>query len=288
MTERLLSIRTALQDACNLLAPVSSYPGHDAELLLRYVLGRDRAWLLAYPDAPVTKEQMARYEALLARRAQHEPIQYILGEQEFYGLPLKVTPAVLIPRPETEHLVEAVLTRLPQKQPLRIVDVGTGSGAIALAIAHGLPEAEVDAFDILPAALAIAGENARSLGLDARVRFLQSDLLAAADGELYDCIVSNPPYVASGEALEPQVAAWEPHGALFAGPDGLDVYRALLPEAAAHLRPGGLFAGELGAGQQAALAALFARDPRWEALTFLPDLQGIPRVAVAQRTLVET
>ncbi len=276
-------IRTVLQDARNLLAPISSYPGHNAELLLRHVLARDRAWLLANPDVPLTESQMERYQAFLARRLQHEPIQYIVGEQEFYGLRFRVTPAVLIPRPETEHLVEAVLARLSRDRPLHIADVGTGSGAIALALAHERPLARVDALDISPDALAIAEENARALGLISRVRCLESDLLAAVSSERYDAIVSNPPYVASTERLEPQVAEWEPHGALFAGPDGLAVYRAFLPQAIAHLRPGGLFAAELGAGQQAALETLFAQDPRWSAPLFVPDLQGIPRVALVHR-----
>ncbi len=249
-------------------------------------MGKDRAWLLAHPDVPLTESQMERYQALLARRLKHEPIQYILGEQEFYGLRLQVTPAVLIPRPETEHLVEAVLARLPGDRPVHIADVGTGSGAIALALAHERPLAQVDALDISIEALAIAGENARALGLSNRVCCLESDLLAAVGGERYDCIVSNPPYVASTETLEPQVAEWEPHGALFAGPDGLAVYRALLPQAVAHLRPGGLLAAELGAGQQAALEELFAQDPRWGAPQFVPDLQGIPRVALAHRKLL--
>ena len=247
------------------------------------MLGKDKAWLLAHPDTPLTPLQISRYETLLHRRARHEPIQYILGEQEFFGLRLHVTPAVLIPRPETEHLVEAVLERAPRDRALRIADVGTGSGAIALALAHALPLAEVDAFDLSPDALQTARENAETHELSARVRFVQSDLLAGAGHGAYDCIASNPPYVASGERLEQQVAEWEPHCALFAGEDGLAVYRRLLPQAADCLRLGGLFAGELGAGQADRLRDLFEGDARWTAPTFVLDLQTVKRVVIAYR-----
>ncbi len=279
-----LSIRQILHDAQRTLHTVSSYPGHDAEVLLRHVLGCDRAWLLTHGKTELTEPQLRRYEAVLARRLRHEPIQYILGEQEFYGLHLRVTPAVLIPRPETEHLVEAVLTRLPHDKPLRIADVGTGSGAIALALAHALPLARIVALDLSPAALAVAQDNAIGLALDSRIRFLLSDLLTAVWEQQFDCIVANPPYVASTEQLEPQVLDWEPHMALFGGQDGLTIFRDLLPQALTHLRPGGLFATELGAGQQLPLTELFALAPHWSTPRFVPDLQGIPRVALAFRS----
>lgn len=278
-------IQTALHDACGVLSAASRYGRRDAELLLGHVLGCDRTWLLTHGESELTEPQLRHYEAVLARRLRHEPIQYILGEQEFYGLHLRVTPAVLIPRPETEHLVEAVLTHLPRNKPLRIADVGTGSGAIALALAHALPLARVDAIDFSPGALAVAEENAIGLSLESRVRFLLSDLLKAIpDDRLFDCIVSNPPYVAGTEVLEPQVMDWEPHMALFGGYDGLTFFRDLLPQALTHLHPGGLFAVELGAGQQEALTQLFASDGRWSTPSFLPDLQAIPRVALAFRS----
>ncbi len=281
MKER-ASIKDCLAAAATTLAAASGAPRRDAELLLRQVLRCDRAWLLAHPEILLTQTQAAAFEALLARRAQHEPIQYIVGEQEFYGLRFRVTPAVLIPRPETEHLVEAVLARLPHDRALRIADVGTGSGAIAVALASVLPYAQIDALDLSAAALAVARENAQALGGGGRVSFHRSDLLGAVPDVLYDAIVANPPYVASTEALEPQVQAWEPHSALFAGPDGLDIYRRLLPQALAALRPGGLLVLELGAGQQPALSALFASHPRFEEPAFLPDLQGIARVALSR------
>jgi release factor glutamine methyltransferase len=281
------SVQTQLRQGIDLLRSSSREAQRDASLLLCHTLGKDRAWLLAHPESGLTDTQSAQYQALLARRLQHEPIQYILGEQEFYGLRLTVTPAVLIPRPETEHLVEAVLERVPHDCALRIADVGTGSGAIALALASALPQAHIDALDISEDALAVAKKNAQTLGLSERVCFFRSDLLDAAPHRHYDAVVSNPPYVASTESelelLEPQVRDWEPHGALFAGPDGLDVYRRLIPQALAVLRPEGLFAVELGAGQEAPLRALFAAVDGWRDLAFLPDLQGIPRVAVSRK-----
>ena len=282
-----------LFDGAGLLADTSREPQRDAAYLLGHVLQRDRTWLLAHPEASVTTAERESYHALLARRARHEPMQYILGEQEFYGLRFAVTPAVLIPRPETEHLVEAVLERLPHNRAIRIVDVGTGSGAIAVTLAHLLPLALVDAVDISPAALAVAKQNAQAQGVAARVRFYQTDLLEGLQGERYDAVVSNPPYVSPGEQLEPQVLEWEPHEALFAGEHGLAVYRRLIPAARAALRDGGLLAMELGAGQAPAVAALLAehetlRDENpahtdrenmsWGEPVFVRDLQGIERV----------
>jgi len=278
-----LSVKAQVQEGAELLVQVSSEPRRDASLLLCFATGKDRTWVLTNPHASLTAAQKSRYHTFLARRLQHEPMQYILGEQEFYGLPLHVTPAVLIPRPETEHLVEAVLTRLPHSKPVRIADVGTGSGAIALALAHKLPLAQIDALDISLAALNVARENVQTLGFSERVRFVHSDLLAAVAGERYDCIVSNPPYVADTDTLEPQVMNWEPHMALFAGADGLAVYRLLLPQAANCLVPDGLFAVEIGAGQQQAIKDVFMASSHWNRLRFLPDLQGIARVALAWR-----
>ena len=282
-----------LLDGARLLADISREPQRDAAYLLYRVLKKDRTWLLAHPEASVTTAEREGYHALLARRTRHEPMQYILGEQEFYGLRFAVTPAVLIPRPETEHLVEAVLERLPRDRAIRMVDVGTGSGAIAVTLAHLLPLALVDAVDISPAALAIAKQNAQTHGVAARVRFYQSDLLDGLQGEHYDAVVSNPPYVPADEQLEPQVMEWEPHEALFAGEHGLAVYRRLIPAAKAALRDGGLLAMELGSGQAPAVAALLAahetlRDENpaqpgpqnmsWAKPVFVRDLQEIERV----------
>ena len=255
--------------------------------------GRDRAWLLTHSDAELTAGQIERFEGWLARRARQEPVQYILGETEFFGLTLRVTPDVLIPRPETEHLVEAVfhpseqarrgsrvLERVRHDAAVRICDVGTGSGAIAVALAHALPRAEVTALDISAAALAVARENAERHGVAGRVRFVESDLMSAVRGERFDVVVSNPPYVREDEVLEAQVLEFEPRAALFAGSTGLEVYERLIPEARAALVEDGWLLMEIGHGQREELAHLL-RD--WDAVEFVADLQGIPRVAIAQR-----
>jgi release factor glutamine methyltransferase len=258
-------------------------------MLLLHVTRLTRADVYASPDREVTPAQAAEYGAAIKRRLTHEPIQYITGEQEFYGHTLHVTPAVLIPRPETEHLVEAVLSELKQSEldptaPLRILDVGTGSGAIAIALAHHLPNAHITATDISPAALTIAAANAARHHLTARIHFLVSDLLAALPPDItFDVIVSNPPYVPTADrsTLHPQVRDHEPATALFAGPDGLEIYRRLIPQAHAALKPNGLLALELGHNQRDALAALLAD---WHSVRFLPDLQQIPRVALARKS----
>ena len=275
-----LNLKQTLVEGATALLNFVAEPRRDAELLLMRCLGKDRAWLLTHSDELLTPAQAAQYEQWLARRARHEPIQYILGEQEFYGLTFYVTPAVLIPRPETEHLVEAALARAPHDAPLRIADIGTGSGAIAIALAHTLPQANVTALDLSPATLAVAQENAVKLGVADRIRFLVSDLLQAVSGEHFDIIVSNPPYVPKSEILEPQVRDYEPATALYAGTNGLDIYERLIPQAHAALKPGGWLLMEIGHGQREALAALL-KD--WNEVSFVDDLQGIPRVACAKR-----
>jgi release factor glutamine methyltransferase len=256
----------------------------DAQLLLLRVLGWDAARLLTHPDTGLTDEQLQRYDSWIARRERHEPVQYILGQQEFYGLQLKVTPDVLIPRPETEHAVDAVLARIGLDTPTRICDVGTGSGAIAIALAHKLPLAQVTAVDLSPAALAVARENAERHGVADRVRFVESDLLAAVRGERFDIVVSNPPYVRNDEVLERQVADYEPRSALLGGPAGLDMIRRLIPQAAEALFPLGWLVMEIGQGQRDPVAELLAD---WDEVSFEADLQGITRVAIARRRASE-
>jgi release factor glutamine methyltransferase len=256
----------------------------DAELLLLHTLQIPRVTLIAHPDRELSASQRTAYENSIARRLHHEPIQYITGQQEFYGLNLHVTPAVLIPRPETEHMVEAVLKLLPANKPLKIADIGTGSGAIAIAFAAHLPQAEITALDISTDALAVAATNAREHNLAGRIRFLQSDLLSALDreAETFDAIVSNPPYVAEADraTLHPQVRDHEPATALFAGETGLDIYRRLIPQAHNALKPNGLLALEIGHDQQDAIASLLRT---WQNLFFVKDLQNIPRIAVAEK-----
>jgi release factor glutamine methyltransferase len=282
----MLTLREALTRATDQL---SAHPElrptalPDAAVLLMHLLGIDRTTLIAHPERTLDREQQAAYQRLIERRLDFEPIQYISREVDFYGLTLRVTPAVLIPRPETELLVEAVLNRLTDYAGIRLVDVGTGSGAIAIALAHAMPLSFVTAVDLSPDALALAEDNARLNRLEERIRFLQSDLLAAVgDEEPFDVVVSNPPYVASTDAatLHPQVRDHEPAIALFAGATGMDVYQRLIPQAFELLKPNGLLALEIGQGQQEAIAALLTQ---WVAVEFLPDLQQIPRVALARR-----
>lgn len=274
-----MTVRDALQSGSERLTAFVN-ARRDAELLLLHVLGRNRAWLIAHPEAEITPEQLIHYENLLGRRSRNEPIQYLIERQEFFGFNLRVTPDVLIPRPETEHLVEAALARVSADASANILDVGTGSGAIAITLAAHRPNAAVTAVDLSSAALAVARENAAAHHLEDRIRFLESDLLGAVRDEQFDVIVSNPPYVAQHEPLEPQVARFEPRSALFAGESGLEVYRRLIPQAEKALVSGGWLLMEAGFGQQPALAQLLAG---WRNVSFLPDLQGIPRVAIAQK-----
>src|SRR3984885_10154834 len=264
-----------LQAARARLASTSQYPRRDAELILAHVLGCDPTALLTHPERMLSAKDAEQFENLLKRRLASEPVQYLTGTQEFFGLPFEVSPDVLIPRPETEHLVEAVLERFERDANPRIVDVGTGSGAIAVAIAHALPRSRVTAVDLYPPALTIARRNAERHGVIDRVTLLQSDLLAAAGSTEFDVVVSNPPYIADGEVLEPQVANYEPGSALYAGPTGLEIYQRLIPQARTALKPRGWLIMEIGYGQQAALEALLGG---WSAVSFVPDLQGIPRV----------
>jgi release factor glutamine methyltransferase len=256
----------------------------DALLLLLHTVGTSRASFLADPTRLLTPDQQSTYDNLILRRLTNEPVQYITGEQEFYGLALHVTPAVLIPRPETEHLLESVLAELDPTAALRVLDIGTGSGAIAIALAHHLPNAHITAVDLSPAALKVAAANAARHNLTKRICFLESDLLGAlSPRETFDAIVSNPPYVpiADRGSLHPQVRDYEPATALFAGPTGLDIYRRLIPHAQAVLKPNGLLALEIGHDQRDAIADLLSN---WKALHFVNDLQQIPRVALARKS----
>ncbi len=282
-----MTLRQALTAAATQLAAdphLRDTATRDAELLLLHTLQIPRVTLAAYPTRELTPDQQAAYEVSISRRLHHEPIQYITGEQEFYGLTFKVTPAVLIPRPETEHLVETVLNLLPADRPLKIVDIGTGSGAIAIALAIHLPLAEITALDISTEALKIAEANARDHKVANRIRFLQSDLLSTLGpaAETLDAVVSNPPYIPETDraTLHPQVREHEPATALFAGESGLDIYRRLIPQAANVLKSQGLLALEIGHGQQADLEILLAD---WQDVVFVNDLQQIPRVAIARK-----
>jgi release factor glutamine methyltransferase len=307
-----MQVKETLRSAITLLEEnrVGS-PRMNAEVLLMFVLGCDRAYLYAHPERELSPGEQNRYDEALEQRARGVPAQYITGHQEFWGLDFIVGPAVLIPRPETEHLVEAVLelcgklpTQTPdpstrvsraeesarkpslarddirESHPLRIVDVGTGSGCVALALASGLPRAEIHATEISADALEIARANAARLLLADRVTFHATDLLHGIAGP-FDIVASNPPYVGESEfdKVQLEVRKFEPRCAVFAGPDGMDIIRRLAPQARAALKPGGFLAIEIGYSQEAAVRAVL-RD--WQDVRAVPDLQGIPRVIVAK------
>jgi release factor glutamine methyltransferase len=278
----------------------------NAELLLMFTLGCDRAYLYAHPERELTADEKTRYDAALAERARGVPAQYITGHQEFWGMDLIVTPAVLIPRPETEHVIETVLElqdsasgvprpasgpRIPSvrvsgiRKPeagCRILDVGTGSGCIALALAKELPEAEIQATDISAAALEIARLNAARHQLESRIQFRAADLLAGVENNSFDFIVSNPPYVGESEADEVQleVRKFEPRAAVFAGPTGVEVIARLIPQAHAALKPSGWLVMEI-SGKVSEEVRRLLRD--WNEVQIRPDLQSIPRVVQARK-----
>jgi release factor glutamine methyltransferase len=292
----LATIRNLLADAEASLAegPHAERARRDAETLLLHVISEDApdvnlAWLIAHGYETLPARANSVFRAWVERRRAGEPIQYITGEAEFYGLSFKVNRAVLIPRPETEHLVEKVIEIAGglEKQRIakqRIADVGTGSGAIAVALARKLPATRIQATEISAAALAIAQGNAEQNGVANRVAFHKGDLLKPVAGKLFDFVVSNPPYVPERDrdSLSVEVRDYEPAQALFAGVDGLAVYRRLIPAAFNALFHDRYLVLEIGFGQQAAVGELLA-DARFENIEFTKDLQGIARVAVARR-----
>ncbi len=245
----------------------------DAQALLSAVLRQPRAWLLAHDEAALDGEARTRLQALLERRAGGEPLAYLLGEKEFYGLTLTVTPDVLVPRPDTETLVEWALELLPGDQPTRVLDLGTGSGALALAVARHRPQARITAVDASAAALAVARGNGERLGLV--VEWLASDWFAALAGRRFDLIVSNPPYVAEGDA-HLGALRHEPQAALTAGGDGLDAIRRIVGDAPARLEAGGWLLLEHGFEQAEAVAGLLARAG-FQDIATRRDLGGRPR-----------
>lgn len=255
----------------------------DARILAQHVLGWDAARLLTHGDEPATPGFQHHFEALVARRVRREPIAYITGTREFWQLAIEVTPAVLIPRPETELLIEMALEQCERNHPLRIVDVCTGSGCVAIALAREFVKATVIASDISADALDVARRNVARHHMNSRIRIVQADLLAGVtDG--VDLVVANPPYVPSGDApgLQPEVVGFEPPGALFAGVDGLHIIRRLVAEAATVLHPGGILMFEFGVGQATAVEEILERSSAFELLELRNDLQDIPRVAAAQ------
>ncbi len=281
-----MTLREAIAEGARRLSErgeLAATCARDAELLLMHALRLSRSTIYAHPGRLLSDGEQAAYAAAIERRLRCEPIQYITGTQEFFGLELEVGPGVLIPRPETELLVETVLDRLPRDRPVRILDVGTGTGAIAIALAVGLPLARLLAVDLSAAALGIAGRNVTAHGVGERVELRRSDLLRDVPRRFgpFDAIVSNPPYVPEGDRadLHPEVRDHEPGEALFAGADGLGVYRRLIPEARPALVEGGLLAMEMGQGQSERVKEML-KD--WGTVQVFADLQGIARVVIAR------
>ncbi|HEU4403076.1 MAG TPA: peptide chain release factor N(5)-glutamine methyltransferase [Candidatus Polarisedimenticolia bacterium] len=265
----------------------------DAEILLAHILGVGRPHLHARPEEPVRPEDARRYAELLTRRAARVPLQYLTGVQEFWSLPFHVTPAVLIPRPETELLVEAFV-RLNQRPDPMVIDVGTGSGCLAIAVAHEAPGALVHATDLSEEALGVARLNASDNDVAGRIAFYHGDLLAPLRGlgleGRADFILSNPPYIAEADlpGLEPEVGRHEPRLSLTPGADPLLIHRRLAREAPPFLKPGGHLLVEIGRGQEEALPGIYGATPapgagRLEVIEVRPDLAGIPRLLVARR-----
>lgn len=256
----------------------------DAEILLGHVLEKDRVHLYVHFDQPLQVNEVDAYRTLIARRAGRIPVAYLTGEKEFFSRSLSVRPGVLVPRPETELLIEHVVEWAKERGPLTLVDVGTGSGAIAVTLALELPQAIVLATDVSPEALKVARANAAELGVGERVHFHLGPWLAPLRDTMVDAVVSNPPYIPSRqiETLEPEVRVHEPRLALDGGPDGLDAYRALIPQAAAQVGPGGLLALEVGAGQAESVAQL-GQAAGWEWSGTYKDHAQIDRVVTMRR-----
>jgi release factor glutamine methyltransferase len=312
-----MDIRGALKEGMAQLRG-AQIPSHTlaTELLLMHALQRDRAWIYSHPEELIDAAAAERFLALIARRGAGEPVQYLTGEQEFWGLEFEVTPAVLIPRPETEHVMEVALARLGERgikihmdtgarrETLRVADVGTGSGCLAVALAWELPHAEVFATDIFERALEVARRNAVRHNVADRIHFLQRDLLtgfehtdptgvgprhavpaSTQDVALFDLIVSNPPYIARNEAahLQREVRDYEPHAALFGGPTGIEMYERLIDQARDLLRDRGILVLELGHDSAEHVRAIFDAQPEWTKVSITVDLAGIPRVLAAER-----
>lgn len=304
-------VRRALKDGMAQLraANVASHT-LAGEVLLMHALGRDRAWIYSHPEEFLDREAAEKYFAYIDRRVAGEPTQYITGKQEFWGLDFEVSPAVLIPRPETEHVMEVALARLGERglkihmdtgaprETLFVADVGTGSGCLAVSLAHELPHAKILAIDISADALEVARRNARLNGVADRVEFLEGDLLspfleyapskqsAAAFPHKFDVIVSNPPYVGRHEesSLEREVRDHEPHVALFGGSRGVEFYARLIGQAREWLRDRGLLVLELGHDSAEHVRDLFDRQSGWTNVAITIDLAGIPRVLAAERS----
>lgn len=287
-------LRGALKSALAQLR-AANVPSHTlaAELLLMKVMERDRAWIYAHPEETLTPEQQAQFQHLVTRRCAGEPTQYLTGRQEFWGREFEVGPGVLIPRPETEHVVEVALEMLgpPAKdgpEAFRIADLGTGSGCLAITLALALPRAEVVATDCSEAALEYARRNAQKHRVAGRIQFLRDDFLRgwlAENHERLDLVVSNPPYIGRKDAatLPREVREHEPPEALFGGEEGMEMYEPLIEQAGNALRPAGVLVLELGYNGVLRVRSLLETHPGWSEIRVRHDLAGIARVIAARR-----
>lgn len=275
-------IRTLIDEGAARLRRIADDPRHEAEILLGAALGRPRSYLLAHAEEPVLDcEATDRYEAHVTRRSHGEPIAYILGEKEFWSLPLVVGPGVLVPRPETELVVERALVHLPDDAERTVLDLAAGSGAVALAIARERPRSRVVGTDVSPVAIGIARINAARLEAGT-VEFRAGEWFAPVAGQSFDLIASNPPYIAEGDPrVEPSVGRYEPHGALFAGPSGLEALRIIIATAPRHLSPGGWLVVEHGDAQGAAVRGLL-QAAGFVSIATYPDLAGRDRCTEGQ------
>ena len=278
-----MTIAELLPSAAAALAR-SGVPEHfrEANSIMQFAIGRDRVFLIAHPEYELSHRERQRFDELLLRRTSREPLQYITGRQEFFGLDFLVTPDVLIPRPETEMLVAKSIDLLGPSAG-RFAEIGVGSGCISISILSRLPEARAVGADVSTAALGVAAENAERHGVGERLELIESDLLSRADRRRFDLIVSNPPYVpaADMDGLQPEVRDFEPALALTDGGDGLSIVKRIIAEAPVHLRAGGYLVMEIGFDQAAVVEASFDRDV-WREVAVLPDFQAISRMAVAR------
>ncbi len=278
----MLTVGQALADAYGRLLPVSDSPRLEARLLLSRIVGESTAWLYAHREFRLDTTQTERYGQAIEQRASGFPMAYILGSQGFFHWDFNVSPDVLIPRPETELVVETAVEWLHTRPAAQIVDVGTGSGCIAIALALLLPDARISATDISPAALAVARCNAQALGAS-HIQFFQGHLLdALPDGRRVDLITANLPYIPNDQLLALDVARWEPKVALDGGIDGLALIRQLLQQAPQYLQPGGVIMLEMGADQMPAIRALGAKYLSGATISIRHDLAGLDRLVIMQ------
>ncbi len=279
-----MNISEALAAAADILRDSGvATPRREAASLLTFILQCEGTFLIAHPEYRLSPADVDRYRAIVERRSRREPYQYLVGKQEFYRLEMEVTPDVLIPRPETEILVEEAIKLIEPLDHPRVCEVGTGSGCISVAILYEVQRATGVATDISPAALAVAARNAERHGVADRLQLVEGDVFAGVEGP-FDLIVSNPPYVPNEqiERLQAEVRDHEPFAALSGGDDGLDIISRLVSEAPERLHPGCFMLMEIGFDQTNRVRALFDRT-LWEPPSFLPDLQGIPRIVKSRR-----